>query len=90
MVNQWFSIKNGDLPIKNGDLPIKHGDLPIIDIYLHWCVHQPNLIAPTPEITLTEAWPDGHGDPTGGVDWVDPTLRACLLRKMWKTYENIW
>ena len=22
MVNQWFSIKNGDLPIENGDLPI--------------------------------------------------------------------
>ena len=27
MVNQWFSIKNGDLPIKNGDLPIKNGDI---------------------------------------------------------------
>ena len=29
MVNQWFSIKNGDLPIKNDDLPIKNCDLPI-------------------------------------------------------------
>ena len=25
IVNQWFSIKYGDLPIKNVDFPIKHG-----------------------------------------------------------------
>ena len=27
MVNQWFSIKNGDLPIKNGDLTHSHKGL---------------------------------------------------------------
>ena len=29
IVNQWFSIKYGDLPMKNADFPMKNGDFPI-------------------------------------------------------------